>query len=322
MQAIIVDNTNPEIDYLTGWYNETTHTSDYNQTTAYSGNPNSEFQFTFNGTSIAIYGCILPNNTAVSTYSLDTAASVTYTNKNSTEYMAKQLFYQSSNVPDGEHTLVVNAPDAVIGLPWTTYCFDYLTYVPSASDASTGQPSSSSGPPAASPGKASNLKVILPAVLVPSLVIIVLLFVALYAQRTRLSRLRVRAKQASTPYTQTSLLHRVSAPVTLDTKVTEDPSIFSPDILSPRPDSSYTSDFQVYQPTIAELGSAASMDQDRLPNARPLLPSTGGRSMVEVMRSLVSQQDLSTRQQAVPQSAAENIISDLDAPPTYTSGPN
>ena len=31
MQAVIVDNTSPQIDYLTGWYNGTTHPADYNQ---------------------------------------------------------------------------------------------------------------------------------------------------------------------------------------------------------------------------------------------------------------------------------------------------
>ena len=31
MQAVVVDNTSSDIDYLTGWYNQTTNTPDYNQ---------------------------------------------------------------------------------------------------------------------------------------------------------------------------------------------------------------------------------------------------------------------------------------------------
>lgn len=30
MQAVIIDDTSPEIDYLTGWYYQTTDTADYN----------------------------------------------------------------------------------------------------------------------------------------------------------------------------------------------------------------------------------------------------------------------------------------------------
>ena len=75
MQAVIVDNASPQIDYLTGWYNQTTTTGDFNsyalfifalvfllvdqylRTTEYSGNPGASFQFTFNGAHLPLSPC-------------------------------------------------------------------------------------------------------------------------------------------------------------------------------------------------------------------------------------------------------------------------
>lgn len=295
-----------------------------------------------------MYGCILPNNTAESTYILDTTAPVTFTNKNSTEYLSRQLFYQSPDVQNGEHTLIVNVPDSTIGLPWTTYCFDYVSYVPSGSvTAGTGNASPPESSGASGSGKRSNLKVILPAVLVPCLVFVGLLVAALYVHRRRLSRLRAKVEQASTPYTQSSktrfkqsriiyadsytlsppgLLHRPPAPMALDTKSSTGTATLEPNLLSPRPDSSYSSEFQVYQPTIAELGStdatrpsARALDEEP-PTPSPPASPVDHRSMTELIRGLVSRQTGGTRRQEVV--SREGEISAYGAPPTYASASN
>lgn len=66
MQAVVIDDTNPRIIYVTAWYHQPGQGTDYNQcvksysgafratdetrTIAVSGNPNSAFEFTFTGT--------------------------------------------------------------------------------------------------------------------------------------------------------------------------------------------------------------------------------------------------------------------------------
>jgi len=255
MQAVVVDNTSPQIEYLTGWDNGTAHPTDYNETTTYFENPNSGFRFTFNGTSISVYGCVLPNNTAVSTYMFDNETLVPFTNNYSAEYSSQQLFYHSPSVPYGEHTLVVTAPDSAPGLPWTTYCFDYLAYTSSASSTavaaasmseSTTTPGFAESTPestTALPGgsKGSSLKVILPAVLVPCAVVVALLAMGLYLRRKRRSGQRVNAEQAGASYRQTSLLHRTPSSATMDDRASEKTLAFDPDLPGALPKSPYSS---------------------------------------------------------------------------------
>lgn len=234
MQAIVIDDTNPRIDYVTAWYHQPGQGTDYNQsvqshsrtlhatdetrTIAISGNPNSVFEFTFTGaqptilcnflsvlmnlgTSISVYGSIPPNNTAISTYTIDLSAPVTFTNPNLTQYTSRQLFFESPVLQDGSHTLTVIAPDSVIGLPWTPVWFDYLTYIPSSSNVTSTSPPSIT-PTSGTKGLNSDsgghkLMVILPAVLVPCILVILLVALGIYVGRREKSTARQRQP---TPY--------------------------------------------------------------------------------------------------------------------------
>lgn len=148
--------------------------------------------FAWPGTSIAVYGSIPPNNTAVSTYTIDTASPVIITNSNITQYTSGQLFFQSPELEDGGHTLAVIAPDTVIGNAATQFYFDYLSYIASV-------PSSNATVPVASAddGRSSrsvNLKTVLPAVLIPCISIILLLGLGLYVQRRRVRILYAKSE--------------------------------------------------------------------------------------------------------------------------------
>ncbi|KIP07155.1 hypothetical protein PHLGIDRAFT_118314 [Phlebiopsis gigantea 11061_1 CR5-6] len=212
--AVVVDDRDPRIDYTTAWYSEPGQGTDYNRTVSVSGNPNAGFQFTFRGTSVAVYGSIPPNNTAVSTYTIDVSAPVTYTNVPSSAYTSRQLCFQSPTLPDGAHTLVVDIPGSTIGHTWTEFSFDFLSYVPAAGgtpDASSSAASSSSanaanptGAAGAQPTGASSpskpaLRTILPAVLIPCIVCAALAVLALCTVRRR-ARRALDAERRATPY--------------------------------------------------------------------------------------------------------------------------
>ncbi|KIP02018.1 hypothetical protein PHLGIDRAFT_314441 [Phlebiopsis gigantea 11061_1 CR5-6] len=194
MQAVVIDDKNPRIIYSTGWYSaDGVHATDYNQTISISGDPSAGFSFKFNGTSISVYGSIPPNNTAMSMYTLDTSTPATFTSPNNTgPYKSGQLLYQSPALSDGEHTLSVGTPDTVIGDASTQFYFDYLTYASSAGNGTT--PTSAVSTSGSGHSKAST---VVPAVLVPCLVLIA----ALGAMRYWFKRRR-RAAPTITPLMQ------------------------------------------------------------------------------------------------------------------------
>lgn len=142
-----------------------------------------------------MYGSVPPNNTAVSTYTIDISSSVTFVNPNLTQYTSGQLLYQSPVLQDGPHVLSVNAPDTVVGDAATQFFFDFLTYVPSSNVASPSSMSHST-----SSSKSQDLKVILPAVLIPCLLCIAFLALGLFVQR---KRMLTALQQRPTPYRDT-----------------------------------------------------------------------------------------------------------------------
>ncbi|KIP01100.1 hypothetical protein PHLGIDRAFT_123668 [Phlebiopsis gigantea 11061_1 CR5-6] len=137
MNPVVVDDRDAQIDYLTPWYKDPGQGTDFDQTVSVSDNPNAAFQFKFTGTSVSVYGSIPTNNTAVTTYTIDFEAPVSFTNTPSSSYLSRQLCFQSHNLADGPHTLIVTVPKSTIGLPWTSFHFDYLTYTPSGADSTT-----------------------------------------------------------------------------------------------------------------------------------------------------------------------------------------
>lgn len=142
------------------------------------------------GTSVAVYGSIDVNNTAVSTYTIDQASPVTFTSMNMTAYTSNQLFFQSPQLQDGEHTLAMFAPSAIGNDAATQVHFDFLTFIPSLSSSSSPAVITVQSPhDGMGMSKGDMLGAIIPAVLIPTLVMLAALFSLAYYFHRRWARL-------------------------------------------------------------------------------------------------------------------------------------
>lgn len=189
MRSVVVDNTSPDILYSQGWLDVPGRETDYNQTLAYSDEPESSFRFTFTGKSISVFGCLRPGTNAIATYTLDNLPPTVFMAANSWQYVSRRPFYTSPTMPDGTHTLVVTAKDA-------SYCFDYVLYDPGANPvgATAIAMASAEGPRG---GLHRRLRALLP--LSGVFALLVLLVAAFVVRRRRRSRRRA-ADDAEIPY--------------------------------------------------------------------------------------------------------------------------
>ncbi|KAJ7148553.1 hypothetical protein C8R43DRAFT_1108083 [Mycena crocata] len=127
---IIVDNFDPLVQYNppANWIHGGS-SIEYNKTTASSKTQGDTATFSFEGTTIAVYGTVGPNNGSESTmsFSIDSDASTTfdYTAPKTTSALYHQLFIGTSNLSEGSHTLWVTqkstSPDGIIFLDYFLY---------------------------------------------------------------------------------------------------------------------------------------------------------------------------------------------------------
>ncbi|GJE95356.1 hypothetical protein PsYK624_115400 [Phanerochaete sordida] len=176
MLGTTVDDANSAIVYSGGWsLNHTADSSDFNHTTTTSTSAGAGFVFQFNGTAVSVYGCLEPHMPSSATYTLDDGAPTRFTSADSDAYVPQRVFFDSGAVPLGAHTLRATA--AGPGL-----CIDYVQYAPSPSSAV---------PTAVAPSMPARarteLRVLLPAVLLPcaAVVVAVLAFVVFVKRRRR-----------------------------------------------------------------------------------------------------------------------------------------
>ncbi|GJE85151.1 hypothetical protein PsYK624_012290 [Phanerochaete sordida] len=207
MLAAVVDNTSPDIEYSGQWsFNDTAPQTDYNQTTAYSTGPDSSFRFKFNGTWVQVRGSLIPHIISSAAYTLDGGRPTFFTSANSSTYFSQRVFYTSDIVPYGEHTLVVTPASSI------SYCFDNIIYTPGPYDVAptavmTTLPvysysySNSRGRP--------DLRVLLPAVILPCIAVLAALLAAVffmrYRRRSRFIELEDVPYTPTTPYSPTRL---------------------------------------------------------------------------------------------------------------------
>ncbi|EGO29514.1 hypothetical protein SERLADRAFT_378473, partial [Serpula lacrymans var. lacrymans S7.9] len=135
---IYVDDRDNTITYSpsNGWelggvnreYDNTTHGS------ILVGTPMEiSFAFQVQGTRVMVYGTIAPakdNNIIppVSYYKVDNTPAVTYTAPAIQNTQYHQQFYDSGNLADGVHTVIINPLTTQNSTLW----FDYYTYLPSS----------------------------------------------------------------------------------------------------------------------------------------------------------------------------------------------
>ncbi|GJE98849.1 hypothetical protein PsYK624_150860 [Phanerochaete sordida] len=199
MSTEIVDNTNSSIVYAGAWSAGSVHVGDFNSTTSITTQVDASFSYYFVGTSITVWGCLLPNTTSFANFSIDGTPLLQRLDGTSAQYIAQVRQFTSPNLTAGAHTLTVGVPAQGDGAP-SAYCLDFLEYTRpdvvtlSATPYATGTVVSSyatvptfRSSPAANLGRQPpNLAVVLPAVLVPCLLVIAGLIVALvYARRRR-----------------------------------------------------------------------------------------------------------------------------------------
>ncbi|KAJ3504503.1 hypothetical protein NLJ89_g7906 [Agrocybe chaxingu] len=136
-----IDDTDPAIVYTNegidwGRYGDGTH--EYNNTATLSVKQGATARFTFEGSSVAVYGTVGVNDIlAVSSYTIDGGSPVNYTMPRVSSNQYRHLFFQSPTLPRGTHTLVIQTlvDDGY-------YWLDFLTVT---SEAVTS--ASSPGPP-------------------------------------------------------------------------------------------------------------------------------------------------------------------------------
>ncbi|KIP03838.1 hypothetical protein PHLGIDRAFT_223071 [Phlebiopsis gigantea 11061_1 CR5-6] len=213
MSSVIVDDTDlSQLAYTSppSWVREGAP-PEYNSTTHGTGRVGSTVTFTFNGTSVGVFGSVsqstpTKNITTVSTYQVDGASTVTYTAPVSlTSHLTHQQFFQSAKLQDGQHSLLITVTQADDS---AKYWLDYLVYIPGSSTTSSSTPSSPpsaslSSDPAASPSLSPDSSgtshsgvsggIIAAAVLV-SVSAILLLFVSALWWRKRRARSQALAR--------------------------------------------------------------------------------------------------------------------------------
>jgi len=143
----ILDDRDPDIIYSAGWTQGGSAT-EYNSTTMYTDQAGANMTITFQGTGIGVYGTIGSSNSnrvpPQTTYQLDAGSDVTYIPELTTSAQHYQRFYQSAQVSNGNHTLLVTN---IIG-GCDPYFVDYLviqTGSNSTSSTTSSMPTGSTG---------------------------------------------------------------------------------------------------------------------------------------------------------------------------------
>lgn len=117
----IVDDRDPRFTYSSGWIlagveaevDSTTHGSNVSHSTAV---------LTFHGTSVILYGTVSPDGPAVSSYSVDSGTTFTYTAPVPHKPLQQQPFFGASDLKAGKHTLTVTIVSTEgKGIYWLDY---------------------------------------------------------------------------------------------------------------------------------------------------------------------------------------------------------
>ncbi|TFK37829.1 hypothetical protein BDQ12DRAFT_140140 [Crucibulum laeve] len=132
---IIVDDRDASIAYSAGW-TQMGSNFELDSTTAGTTIKGVTGQYTFLGTSIAVFGTIpdlisFPNDT-VSSYSIDGGPAQNFTGIRKAETQYRVQFYRSSALTSGQHTIrMTNLVDG------GALFFDYFEFIPSIAPSST-----------------------------------------------------------------------------------------------------------------------------------------------------------------------------------------
>ncbi|EKM50819.1 uncharacterized protein PHACADRAFT_213681 [Phanerochaete carnosa HHB-10118-sp] len=205
--VVRVDDRDPTVFYSGNWSLAGNNETEFDGTTHGALTNGSTIEFTFNGTSVTFYGTVpgAPTGSpSTSSFMVDNGEKVLVMTPQPADPMYQYAYFASGPLEDGMHTLVVTAVNTdQEDMLW----FDYLEYAlisaadtgagggglsspaPSLSGSSTPSLSSPTSPTnlalSGTTHKASNLRTILPAVIVPAAALLLLLGVLFFLWRRR-----------------------------------------------------------------------------------------------------------------------------------------
>ncbi|KAF8064350.1 hypothetical protein FPV67DRAFT_216773 [Lyophyllum atratum] len=126
--TVIVDDRDARIAYSSGWFSSG-GPNEFDSTTHGSRAAGVKATFRFTGSSVAVYGTVADSGVykdpPISTYSIDGSSSVTYSAVPGSKAQYKQRYFQSPDLSDGEHTLVITSTVAN-----AYFWLDYLEFAP------------------------------------------------------------------------------------------------------------------------------------------------------------------------------------------------
>ncbi|KAF7986367.1 hypothetical protein HWV62_35384 [Athelia sp. TMB] len=119
-----VDDTDPRLQYSGSWspFSNLAPAPAYNNTLHGTAKPGAQMVLEFAGTGISVYGTVSPNGTAISNYTIDGGSSSIFTAPVVETALGGVLYFNSSVLGDGNHTLVVTNIDSD---PW--FWIDYFS---------------------------------------------------------------------------------------------------------------------------------------------------------------------------------------------------
>ncbi|KAJ7490753.1 hypothetical protein FB451DRAFT_1389518 [Mycena latifolia] len=105
--SVIVDDRDGQVQYHGLWEHHSGTAPEYQSTTSASATPGDSVTFTFEGTSIDVFGTAGPGNGGTMKFSIDQSPNSSYTAPATEVALYHQLFWTSGLLSDGSHTLLI-----------------------------------------------------------------------------------------------------------------------------------------------------------------------------------------------------------------------
>ncbi|KAI0789787.1 hypothetical protein C8Q75DRAFT_733573 [Abortiporus biennis] len=128
-----VDDRDPSVIYTGEWFLGGNPTQEFDGTTHGALTNGSTISYSFNGSSITVFGTVSGSPSpgsipSTSSFSIDGSSPVFVTVPQPADPIYRHAYYVSPKLEDGEHTIIVTATNTDISdILW----FDYFEYVPS-----------------------------------------------------------------------------------------------------------------------------------------------------------------------------------------------
>ncbi|KAF8225169.1 hypothetical protein L208DRAFT_1380750 [Tricholoma matsutake] len=133
-----IDDSDPGIKYSADWFIGG-GSGDADGTTHGTMTAGATASFTFTGTHVEVFGTIGTASSTDSTYSVDGSSNITFSATprpgQTGDLVHQQLFYQSPELADRQHTLVITSTSVN-----NSFWIDYILYTPSTNSTTTDAP--------------------------------------------------------------------------------------------------------------------------------------------------------------------------------------